>query len=242
MQRNKLIEKYFQGTITSDELDVLNMELDNDAKFKKEFANDKEAQLAVKHSKREEIRTRLKPKIGEWENEINSRKIRRRRNWSLAASMLLIMGLGWYITTLNSSTNLYEEYYQTYPNEMIVITRDSPDNLETRAFTEYEAGNYEESTKFFLQMKDEGASVNIDFYLGISYLEQGKTSEAIIYFDEVIAGEGKFESQALWYSALANIKDNDIESAKSSLKLLQDRNDFKVEEARELLTKLNLNH
>ena len=104
MDKDILLNNYFEGNLSEEEKQQFNELLSNDSEFKAEFEFQKKAKIAVALSERKKMKNQLK--------EIeNSRKQKsNNKTWlSIAASIVVILSLG-FIFFWNSSAkndNLY---------------------------------------------------------------------------------------------------------------------------------------
>ena len=69
-------------------------------------------------------------------------------------------------------------------------------------------GNYQQAIKSFLEARDqEQETPLIDFYLGLSYLSENRSKEALELLEPLSTLPGfQFNEQAQWYSGLAFLK------------------------------------
>ena len=145
------------------------------------------------------------------------------RTWAMAASIALLIGLGWlgYNNFVGLDyENLYKENFQQYPNTVYAITRgDNDDNsLERKAFVAYETNENVRAIELFEELLTADNSEKINFYLAQSFLKNEQPKEAISLFKEVISDNGEFAPQALWYAALAYLKSDQKDNAVKTLK------------------------
>ena len=133
------------------------------------------------------------------------------KRWLIAASILLIIGLG-SLLFLNQDTNeekLFATYFQ--PEQGLISAMGTSDNyLFDHAMVDYKVGDYDAALKTWesiLASKPENDTLN--YFIGSAWLLKGKEETAIAYFKIVIADENSaFRNDALWYAGLALLKSN----------------------------------
>ncbi|WP_339840616.1 hypothetical protein [uncultured Maribacter sp.] len=243
MDKEKLVLKYFDGTLTKDEQIVFNQFLESDANFKAQFELEKDVQAVI----RENERVELKRKLQGFESELGTKvTLAKRTFWKpfqIAASIILLLGASWFVFNsdiFNGPEELYATSYEKYPNTVYTITRgDTADtSLERLAFEAYETNDYEAAIKYLKELKDKTGLDYVDFYLGQSYLGNGETLKAINEFEKTISINGEYKQEAFWYAALAHLKLDHKNKAKDLLIELIENETYKLDEATELLEKL----
>lgn len=226
------IDRYLNGQMTEQEKKDFELSLEEDDEFKAlfEFVSDTQKAQAVNEL------TSLKAKL----NNTESNYKRRRQNTSylkVAASIILLATLGYFIynATLQSAdtTVLFDKYYEVYPNVVAPVSRDAETSDNT--FTAYEKGNYQEVIDELVTVENPTDTTN--FYLGQAHLALGNYMPAIKTFDQIKSTSG-FYDQALWYSALANLKINNMDRCKHILQQLIDTESSYQQKAEVLINAL----
>ncbi len=244
MDKDALLTRHFSNSLSTEEELMFNELLETDTGFKEQYAFEQDLKHAIKDKKNHE----LKKKLVSFEEVIKEKSPKTTakggfRNWSIAASIALLIGLGWmgYNSFLKTDYNdLYTANFQEYPNTVYTITRsDANESLEREAFVAYESGDYEKAIINFKELQADGAKDHIDFYLAQSYLGIENNSMAIKLFNKVIEERSGFEAEASWYLALTHLKERDKSNAVKVLKLHIEKYDFNLEKSRALLNELN---
>ena len=260
MDKETLLYRYFSNELTIEQKSRFEELLRTDTDFKMEFEFEQNLKRAIKSQENGKLKNKLVGfekeiilgKTSDLKEDIKVRDIvtnapktatPRWRNLSLAASVVLMIGLGWLGYRSFSATDyegLYELNHQTYPNTVFAITRsDSRESLERDAFVAYEQGNYESAIPLFDQLSQDGdGEAYIDFFLGQSYLNLKRPKEAIRKFEQAIASDGEFTEEAYWYLALAYLKDGNSAEALKLLKILTEDYQFNQDKAEELIRDL----
>lgn len=245
MDKELLLYNYFSNQLTAEEQRQFDELLKTDANFKEQFDFEKNLKQVI----REKESDNLKAKLAGFEKEIgNTVPVRKLpstnyRKWAMAASIALLLGLGWLGYNNFSGTNyegLYNDNFQDYPNTVYAITRsaETDSSLERAAYVAYETNDNTKAIELFTELKETSDSENISFYLAQSYLKNNQLGEAISLFNEVVEERGEFAPQALWYISLSYIKDKQKENAIESLKSLIADGRYKKTEAESLLDEL----
>ena len=244
MDKELLLYRYFSDQLTDDEQLLFNDLLEKDLEFKAQFEFENDLKRVINKNQKQNLKQKL---IGfEKEIEAKNKSISskpRLKNWSIAASIALLIGLGWIAYSTFSGPdydNLYVANFETYPNTVYTITRsDADQSLERNAFAAYEASDYEKAAAAFLDLKTKNGSIHINFYLAQSYMHLGKDNEAIEILKSVILNDMEFKAEAHWYLALAYIKTKDEVKAVAMLNNLIENFDYKKEKAQALLAELD---
>lgn len=244
MDKEQLLYHYFSNGLTPEQEQQLNELLATDTEFKEQFDFEKNLQNVI----RDKEAKHLKSKLIDFEKNILEEKPVPRlrpqyRKWAMAASIALLVALGWmgYNSFFGPNYgNLYETNFQEYPNTVFAITRgETVESIERDAFSAYEAGNYQTAIDNFNKIPVGDRKEYLDFYLGQSYLGLGQTPEAKTSFTNVIASNSEFLPEAHWYLALIAIKEKDRATAIDYLKKLTSKFEFNKDKALELLQELD---
>ena len=223
MDKELLLYNYFANQLTEDEQLLFDELLKNDMDFKAQFEFEKDLKRVIK----EYVNADLKEKLVGYEKEISAKDKSnpskwRFKNWSIAASITLLIGLGWIgFKSLSGPDydNLYQDNFEGYPNTVYTISRGDGDTSKERdAFAAYEAGEYEKAVTAFQELRSTGGISHGDFYQALSYLQLGKNAQAIDLLKNVILNDEAFKAEANWYMALAYLKDSDKVNAVATLK------------------------
>lgn len=238
MDKNILLNNYFEGNLSEEEKQQFDELLSNDSEFKTEFEFQKKAKVAVALSERQRLKNQLK--------EIeNSRKLKNNNNtWlSIAASIVVVLSLG-FIFFWNSSTtndNLYADFYETFPNIEAPTTRGENNlNIKSEAFYAYDSKDYKKAIELFSEIYKVEKTDYAIFYIGLSEMELNEHKKAINTFS-LFEGDtnNNFYYYVKWYKALSYLKENDIENSKKLLnEVVKNTNPFQLK-SKELLSKLD---
>ncbi len=244
MDKETLIYRYFSNTLDQEGEALLNQMLETDAKFRDRFEFEKSLKKVIRHEKGASLKQKLKG----FENEIPKNPIVSKpkngfRNWSIAASIVLLIGLGWIGFNQfrgADDVELYDEHFRAYPNTVYAITRGDTDmSLEHKAFVAYESGDYESAIDYLEELKKGGQKGYIDFYVAQCHMNLGNTKTALALFKKIMDSQKEFVAEAHWYAALAYLKEGDKKNATDYLEKLTAGFDYNRERATELLQKID---
>ncbi|MFP4449201.1 MAG: tetratricopeptide repeat protein [Bacteroidales bacterium] len=243
---DKIICRYLDNELDDREKRAFEQRLAEEEDLKKEF----EFQRDLKESLMEDEVMQLRDKLNQITSEertFRTFSVKHVVLYAAAAVVITIVSMGtWlYVNQLSKSPEeLYTEYYNAYEN---IYSKRSGENIDEdnyslieNAMGAYEQKDWEKAEKYFgLLLERESNDVFVNFYAGIVYLEQQKGQEAIETFETVTDDkENLFREQAYWYTALAYLQKEDIDSAREYLEKIVDEEMTKIDEARKLLRTL----
>lgn len=238
MDNSLLINNYFKGTLTLSQQEKLSYLLENNPDFAKEFQFQKDVQKAFFLEKR----SILKKELQNLEHFQPKKERETTKKWWLAvASIILLVGLGYFFSIANTITNdeLFSMYFNPYENVVHPLTRgESAKELKDNAFSAYENKNYEKAIPLFNNAYKETKDYDLLLYKSISLLATEKTEDAIKTLTTYLSKNPKYVSHAKWYLALAYTKQKKNVKAKEELKELIKSFNFNKKEAKELLKKI----
>lgn len=244
MDKELLLYNYFSNQLSEAEEQVFNDLLISDADFKAQFDFEKNLKQVIRKNENETLKTRLVGFEKSVAKEATVTKTTSRfRQWSIAASLALLIGLGWFLYNFNSEIDyqeLYASNFEEYPNTVYAITRgdESDNSIERKAFVAYESDDNAQAIVHFNDLKKTMNTENVNFYLAQTYLKNGQPEEAIVLFNEIIKENGEFAPQALWYVALSYLKSDRKDDAVNALKDLTVDGRYKKDAAALLLDQL----
>ncbi len=235
MDKDELIERFFENQLSDEEQKIFQNYLDTDPVFAEEFAFQKNVKQAIVLNERAE----LKKKLQSFESPKSSRKWISK--WSVAASIVVVVGAGfWFMNQSPNGAELYDEYYQSYPNVVAPTVRgESKTDLKSQAFYEYDSGNYQKAYDLFSQLYATDKDDYALFYSSLSLIELNKPQEAITLMDEFDLNKNNgFTPYVKWYKALSYLKIDQKEKAIELLRSLVDNQNPLQEQAQNLLKEL----
>lgn len=236
MDKEQLLERYFENQLSEEEQRIFKNYLDTDASFAAEFTFQKKVQQAIALNEREA----LKKKLQSFETaKSNTNWISK---WSVAASITLALVAGyWFMNQSPDNIELYNQYYQTYPNVIAPTVRgESKTDLKSKAFFAYDTRNYQKAYVLFSQLYATDKEDYALFYSSVSLIELDKHSEALLLLEKFnTATNNPFSPFVAWYKALTYLKLDDKEKAIELLQPLSEIQNPQQEQAQKLLEELD---
>lgn len=219
MDKDTLVHKYFQQTLTDEERVALEMLLDTDPEFKATFELEKDLHVVLVEKGKED----LKQQFEHFEQQENQQpEISSPTFLRYAIAACIIIGLSVYaskffINTTNTD-DLFAQNFEAYRNIVEPIERgDELETLEQEAFFKYETKDYKGAINGFEAEFSKTQKPYYLFYAANAYLALGDAKQAISLLEKHQTFKDDFYEKSRWYLALAYIKEKD----KKSIPLLE---------------------
>ena len=237
MDYEVLIEKYLKGTLNEKEQAEFNTLRGTDKAFNEEVIFHENLR-DVLSAENDPVRTMVE----EFESE-NTSESSRTEPWKhllVAASFFAILGLAIYfnLTRPVSSSDLYNVYYENFPNVVNPTVRGAEIDAADAAFEAYENGRFEEALARFSELHATEGTDYYLFYMANSQMELERSDEAIELLQEFEKTKDSMADKAGWYKALAYLQKDDQEKAKAELKKVIEDKAYNANKAEELLAEL----
>ena len=160
---------------------------------------------------------------------------------AIAASLLMVLLLGYLVLPGPSPKEMYVAYYQPYPNLINPSQRSAEvqeEGVLEQALRAYDDQQYDRALALFERGKAQ-SRIEYTFYHAASYLGAHQPSAAIPLLERVTEYPNNlFYRPALWYLALAHLDTDAASAAVPYLKELSTTEGDYTREAREMLDKL----
>ena len=243
MRNINIIDRHFSNSLSPKEESEFIDLLHNDEKFKSDFAFVKDVQKVIYRNQRNDLKKILQN--FEMDKPVIS-LFKRSKKWLVAASILIIVSLG-FIFVKNSfypsPEKLFVQNYEPYRNIVLPVERGVNSNsIEQSAFVAYENGNYHKAINLFNSVPNSNEQY-ILFYKSMCYMSLNKTNDAIYLLKAITASdtapnsEINFNELANWYLALAYLNTGEVGEANKQFSLIA--NDtiavYKKEQSRKIL-------
>ncbi|GAA0872897.1 hypothetical protein GCM10009117_20440 [Gangjinia marincola] len=242
MEREELIERYFEQKLTVEEQAEFDALLKNDTAFSKEVDFRNDVKQAINLNKREEQKALLQGFEEELNNATTSQQSTTPKIWLVAASIVALIAVGIYGALQFSSQSpdeLYLAYYEPYENVVKPIERgEVSEDAVTKAFAAYEMENYQFAIKQFdslYTITNEGYYL---LYQANAYMALDQYDQAIPLLEKHIALKDDFQPKSLWYLGLSYLKTERADMAKPLFELLVSNNGYKAAKSKEILEEL----
>jgi tetratricopeptide (TPR) repeat protein len=238
MDKEALLNGYFDHTLSEIELIAFNKLLENDASFAEELAFRKNLQNSIHIHER----ARIKASIKQFETTIKKQPILRKYfTWTAAAITITFMLIAVYQYTQNPKPEtLFQEYYSGYPNIIAPTERSSnnSDSLTQTAFAAYDQQAFKEALEGFKILEAQQKTDYTSLYMGICYLELKNSVAAIKILEKAVALNNTYSLTAKWYLALAYLQNDQPQLALEILKQYAVLEEPFKQEAKKLYNKL----
>jgi len=234
------IESYLAGDLSDPEVAAFENDMEVNPALKLEVEKQRELHRVLSDPDTIKFRQKLKRIAAEVkEEEAIAAKRVPVAYWKIAASIIILFGVGTLLwNTVNkedSFSELYALYYTPYPAEG--VTRGTAANNSAAIVKSYAKGDYEKVISELSGTALLSESEQFRLYLGTSYLNTGQEEKAIAQFQK-ISDTSRYYEYANWYRALTYLKQEDPKTASDILKIVIAYDGVYKENATQLLKKI----
>jgi tetratricopeptide (TPR) repeat protein len=232
-------DQYLQNEMTVEERTLFESQLSKDETLASEFHTFKEMhfQLDNKFSieeEREAFKQNLS-RIADDHFNKNKTKVVSLQPWYYAAAASVAVLLGIFFFSHNSNPD-FEDF--NHPEQAYFTERSSAELPLQQAETAYNNKNYKEAILLFEKILKENKTTEIQYYYGVSLLQESQYKKAENVFNELKSGNSVYKNKALWNLALQKLKQKDYNGCKEILLLIP--SDYEnYEEVEKLLKQLD---
>lgn len=239
---SELIEKYFKGELSNEELESFENRLDTDAQFKKDvefyeqnilvlekrFANENNRNSFIQNLKQASLSNPSSiEKKGKTVFKIRQYKKPLLISIGIAAAVLIALFV------INPTQILYNQYAEHA--ELHVQSKGETDPLLLEASKRFNEGDFVEAEKLFEKMNETVTSdPELFFSLGITYLENDKFDKAMNTFKSEIILNSSFKDKSIWYQSLVFLKEKNLDACRSELEKIENNSPY-YDKSRELM-------
>ncbi len=240
MDREKMIGKFIEGSLTETEQKEFDRLYAVDASFKTEV----DFHTNIARVAEAEDDDTFREMLSSFEAEAKSEKTTVKRlptKWLVAASIVLIAGLSYFFIpdSTTSSQELFSQNFERYPNVVYPIVRgEEGPEPKTKAFLAYQNGEYTAAVALFTELYTNQAEPDFLFYKANALLQLDRGQEAIPVLKNHLETGDTLTEKTSWYLAMAYLQVDDPENAAKILQTVVEDGGFKVEEAKILLKSL----
>lgn len=223
MENEQLIHDYINDRLSPTDKEAFENKLATDTGFASEVKEYKD----VKNAIRENERSGLKSILQDLESkEATTSFSKRYRHIYIAAAVIIFAIIGsQFLQKGSSNQDLYASFYQPYPNTLQPVTRgEEGSNDLSKAFQAYEANDFKKAATLFDASLKANYNTDVLFYKAMSLYNIGKQSEAANLLNKLKKDNTNYTPQIYWYSALLDLKNNNIQRAKEQLDSLTQLN------------------
>ncbi len=240
------IEGYIYNELSEDELTSFEDKLSSSLDLRAEIDLVKNIDLALSEDDVMELRNNLRKIARKTDHAersfITKFKSRKLVLTSVAASLILLLGISGLMSRQSSHDELYRNFYSKYQTTGISRSATStPDKTLSIALQKFDNQDYESALNLFKDVvaRDQGNMVG-HFYTGVSLQETGKYQKAIREYETVIFHKDNlFVEQANWYIGLCYLQTNENKKAYIQFTKIVESKGFYKQKAQEILNKMN---
>lgn len=238
-ERYILFDQYLQGELTVDEKDNFEKQLAENPELKEAFETFKEMHLQLENKfgieqEREVFEQNLTRISDKYFKKKKSKVISMKPwYWAAAASVIIMFGLFFFQYDQNPSFKDYNNPESAYFTE-----RGIAEETLKKAEDDFNGRRYSKAIPLFEAILKENNSPEIEYFYGISLVEESHYKKAEEVLNELISGNSVFKEKAKWYLALSKLKQRDYKACKEVLQTISQ--DFEnYEDVEQLLEELN---
>ncbi|MCB0707121.1 MAG: tetratricopeptide repeat protein [Saprospiraceae bacterium] len=248
-KRYDLIEKHLAGLLTKEEQTVFDQLLNEDPSLAKEIAFHTRMNTVLGGEKIHQFRSVLQQVNKEWTaSEAKAvprvRRINTRSILGIAATIVFLLAALWFLFPTEKPSNdaLFASNFEPYTmvlNQRSELAADPIEQAINQAVLNYNQQEFEKAATGFQQLREvDPANVTYSFYTAISQLANGESAAAITLLEQLLVSDDHLlVEQSRWYLALAYLKENESQKARSTLQEIES-GAFRYEEAKLLLRDL----
>lgn len=237
-ERYILFDQYLQGEMTVEEKDNFEKQLSEDHELSSEFETFKEVQLRLKtkfefEEEKEAFKANLTT-ISDTHFNTSKPKVVVMRPWYLAAAASVIILFGLFFFDYNNPS--FADYDN--PETASFVERGDTDTALIGAQTAFNDGKYAAAIPLFEEILKENKTPEIQYFYGVSLLEESKYPKAESVFSELRSGTSAYKDKATWSLALSKLKQKKYTECKEILETIsQDYENY--DDVEKLLDELN---
>ena len=244
----KDIESYINLEMNQEEMASFEQELADSAKLQHEIALVKDIDAALVEDEIMALRLKLQNIASEIAAEKQAErsfaarfKTKRFTIPTIAASLILLIGLSGILSRHSSQNDVYSQFYSKYEAAGTVRSAEMNTNKTLAdAPNKYENKDYKAALDLFNQViANDQNNMAGHFYAAVSLQETGKYTNAINEYQTVINNnDNLFTQQAQWYSALCYLQTNDEKKAVKQFRKIAENKGFYQASALQILKKI----
>jgi hypothetical protein len=211
-------DQYLQGEMTDEDKLIFEEQMKSDPEMASAFETFKDLNLHLEHKfgqadELESFKDNLKG-ISKKHFKNSKPKVIAFKPWQYAAAASVAVLFG--ILFLDQKSNpTFEEYNQ--PETAFFTERgEANDNLKL-AQDAFNAKQYKTAIPLFETILKTDQSAEIQYFYGVSLLEENKLQEAETVFTALETGNSIYKNKAIWSLALSKLKQKDFKSCKELL-------------------------
>lgn len=213
-----LFDQYLQGEMSHEAQLDFEKQLSENHELASEFETFKDVQIQLETkfdfaADRDAFEENLKA-ISKEHFKIDNSKVISLKSlvYLVAASVVLLLGLFLFHPEPKPDFGEYNQYENVYLTER----SEGVANLK-QAETAFNAKDYKAAIPLFEAVLRENKTAEIQYFYGVSLLENNQIKQAEAVFNEIKSGNSIYKNKAIWSLALAKLKQKDYKACKEIL-------------------------
>ncbi|HBY54393.1 MAG TPA: hypothetical protein DEH15_18370, partial [Marinilabiliales bacterium] len=242
------IEGYIYNELSEEEMASFETELSLNRTLADEIELIRNIDLALKETEVIQLRNNLQGIAAKIASEkqtelsfVTRFKARKVILSSIAASLILLLGITGLLTRQASHDKLYQKFYAAYHISSINRSaNESADPTFATALQKIDNQEYEAAIDLLNEVTSRNQNNSVaHFYTGVSLQETGKYQNAISEYHKVIINKDNlFIEQAQWYIGLCYLQTNENKKAYKQFKKIAENQGFYQPKAQAILRKM----
>jgi len=242
------IEGYIYNELSEEEMASFETELSSNKNLADEIELIRNIDLALKESEVMQLRNNLQDIAAKIASEkqtelsfVTRFRARKVILSSIAASLILLLGITGLLTRQASHDKLYQKFYAAYNISGINRSaNESADKTLSIALQKFDNQDYEVTIDLLNEVTSRNQNNMVaHFYTGASLQETGKYQDAISEYQKVILDKDNlFIEQAQWYIGLCYLQTNENKKAYKQFKKIAETQGFYQPKAQAILRKM----
>lgn len=221
-ERYILFDEYLQGELTIEAKNDFEKQLSGDPEFASQFETFKDVQFQLANKfgieqEREVFKENLTQISAQHFD--NNPKVIGLKPWYLAAAASVAVLFGLFFFNYNQNP-VYGDYNN--PEQASFTERSTADENLKEAEKAYNHKTYNKAIPLFEAILQKNKTAEIQFFYGVSLLEESHYLKAEAVFNELKAGNSAYKEKAVWYLALSKLKQKDYEGCKQILETISE--------------------
>ena len=210
-----LFDLYLQNEMSVDEKNAFESQLAQDDSLAAAFETFKEMQSQLKNKfgiteEREAFKANLKT-ISEAHFKSSKPKVIQLKPWYYAVAASVAVLIGVFFVNQNSNPS-FEDFNQ---QEQAYFTERGNAELDLKQVENaFNSKNYKTAISLFETILKQNKTAEIQYFYGISLLEENQLAKAEIVFNELKSGTSVYKNKATWNLALSKLKQKDYKATK----------------------------
>jgi tetratricopeptide (TPR) repeat protein len=243
------IEGYIYNELSEEEMASFEAELSSNKTLSDEIELIRNIDLALKESEVIQLRNNLQSIAAKITSEkqtelsfISRFKARKVILSSVAASLILLLGITGLLTRHASQDKLYQKFYATYPISGINRSaNESADQTLANGLQKYNNQDYKTSINLFREVTSRNQNNPVaHFYTAAALQETGEYQNAIDEYQMVVVNKDNLlVEQAQWYIGLCYLQTNENKKAHKQFKKIAENQGFYQPKAQAILRKIS---